>query len=68
MAKFVYVVKQIDLEPWESFYDGIHKVFSKEESAKAYVKENEGKVFGKEEGFSCGWTVSPYIIKLALEE
>ena len=69
MTKYVYVVNQIDMEPWEHYYDGIHKVFSTEESAKAYVKENDGKVFPEDrESWDHGWAVSKSITRMVLEE
>ena len=69
MTKYVYVVNQYDMEPWEHYHDGVHKIFSTEEGAQAYVKENKGKVFwdeGEERG--SGWAISPFITMVVLEE
>ena len=69
MTKHVYIVNQIDMEPWEHYHDGIHKVFSTEEAAKAYVKENNGKVFPEDrESWARGWAVSTSIDRMVLEE
>ena len=69
MTKYVYVVNKFDMEPWECYHDSIHKVFSTEEAATAYVKENHGKVFPDDrESWDFGWYISSSIIKIALEE
>tara|TARA_R110002020_G_scaffold345966_2_gene559870 strand:+ start:280 stop:489 length:210 start_codon:yes stop_codon:yes gene_type:complete len=69
MSEFVYVVNQFDCEPYESYHDGIHKVFSTEESAESYVEENKNKVFPEErEYWDLGYQVSCTIDKVALEE
>ena len=69
MTKYVYIVNRFDMEPYENYYDGIHKVFSTEEAAKTYVKDNEGKVFHEDgESWGCGWAISSFIRKVALEE
>ena len=69
MTKYVYVVNRFDMQPYEHYYDGIHKVFSTEEAAQAYVKENEGKVFWDEgEEWGSGWAISTLIDKVVLEE
>lgn len=52
--KKVYVVMQFDAQPYESYMDGVHKVFSSKESAEEYVKaygtgphwEDEDHYFG----------------------
>lgn len=33
----VFVVMQFDATPYESYYDGVHKVFSSREAAKTYI-------------------------------
>jgi len=33
----VFVVMQFDAAPYESYYDGVHKVFSSREAAKTYI-------------------------------
>ena len=52
----VFVVMQFDAEPYESFMDGIHKVFSSKESAEKYIQD-----FGKGphmvDGY-CGYYLS----------
>lgn len=69
MTKYVYVVSCLDMEPWKYYQDGIHKVFSTEEAATAYVKENGGKVLPKyRESWNKGWTICPFIRKVVLEE
>ncbi len=69
MTKYVYVVNKFDMEPWENYHDGVHKVFSKEEAATAYVKENDGKVFPEDrESWDHGWAISSFIRTLVLEE
>jgi len=69
MTKYVYVVNKFDMEPWEHYHDGIHKVFSTEEAAIAYVKENDGKVFPeKRDPWDSGWAISTFIRKMVLEE
>jgi len=69
MTKYVYVVNKFDLEPWENYHDDIHKVFSTEGAAQAYVKENDGKVFPEERRlWDSGWAVCTFIRKMVLEE
>lgn len=45
----VYVIWQVDAEPWENYYDGIHKVFSSKEAAEEYLKYNKDKTFDEDE-------------------
>jgi hypothetical protein len=67
MTKYVYVVNQHDCESWETYWDGINKIFSTEESAKAYVEENKNTVFPEDrESWDKGWSISPYIRKKEL--
>ena len=69
MTKYVYVVNRFDMQPYENYHDGVHKVFSTEESAKTYVKENDGKVFPEDrESWDYGWAISTFIRKVVLEE
>ena len=51
MSKHVYIVWQYDNEPYEDYYNGIHKCFDTMEAAEAYVKENKGKVFEEDREF-----------------
>jgi hypothetical protein len=67
MTKYVYVVNRLDMEPYEHYYDGVHKLFSTEEAAIAYVEENAEKVFPDDrESWDKGWSISPYIRKKEL--
>ena len=69
MTKYVYVVTQHDLEPYERYHDGIHKVFASEKSAEAYVEDNKNKVFPEErEHWDLGYQVSRTIDRVVLEE
>ena len=69
MTKYVYVVNRINKEPREHYHNGVHKVFSTEEAAKAYVKENNGKVVPEDrESWDRGWAVSTSIDRMVLEE
>ena len=69
MTKYVYAVNRFDMQPWEHYHDGIHKVFSTEEAAQAYVKENDGKVFPEDrESWDSGWAISTFISKVVFEE
>ena len=69
MTKYVYVVNRFDMEPWENYHDGVHKVFSTEEAATAYVKENDGKVFPEDrEPWDHGWAIRSFIRTMVLEE
>ncbi len=68
MTKYVYLVYQVDLEPWENYHDGIHKAFPTEGAAIAYVKDNEGKVFPEhKESCDKGWCISSWVRKVVLE-
>jgi hypothetical protein len=69
MTKYVYVVHQIDCEPWESFHDGVHKVFSTEESAQAYIEENKEKIFPENRDPSeDGWAICSDVQTIVLED
>ena len=69
MTKYVYIVNQVDMEPWDNYHDGVHKIFSTEESAKAYVEENKNKVFPEErERWDLGYRIPLTIDKVVLEE
>ena len=69
MTKYVYIVNQVDAEPYETFWDGIHKIFATEESAKTYVEENKNKVFPEErERWDLGYRICCTIDKVVLEE
>ena len=69
MTKYVYIVNRFDMQPFEHYYDGIHKAFSTKEAAKAYVKENDGKVFPEDrESWDSGWAISTSIDRMVLEE
>ena len=64
MSKHVYIVWQYDNEPYEYYYNGIHKCFDTMEAAEAYVKANKGKVFPEDrEPWDCGYSISETIKK-----
>jgi hypothetical protein len=68
MTKHVYVVNRLNVDPYERYYDSVHKLFSTEESAKAYVEENKNKVFPEErKPWDLGWQISCTIEKVVLE-
>lgn len=69
MTKYVYVVNQCDMGSWETYYDGLHKVFSTKEAAELYVKNNLEKVFPKDrESWDSGYKILRDVQKVVLEE
>lgn len=38
-TEVVYIVMQYDAEPWESYGDGIHAIFSTKKSAQKYLED-----------------------------
>ena len=69
MTKYVYIVNQVDVDPYERYWCGVHKIFSTKKSAKAYVQENKNKVFPEErERWDLGYRIPLTIDKVVLEE
>lgn len=44
MAKSVWVIMQIDAEPYESMLDGIHNIYSNPKDAWEYYNNNRGRL------------------------
>lgn len=57
----VFIVMQFDATPYESYYDGVHKVFSSREAAKTYIDSVGVGPHWIEEDFGLGYYLSDTI-------
>lgn len=65
----VYVVYQVDAEPWENYLDGVHKIFPSRESAEKYLIEmGDEPLEAYPENFEKGYFLSEYIVEWDVED
>ena len=64
MSSKVYIVTQFDSQSYESYNDGIHKVFKSKEGAEEYIKNNTGEtVLGPSDGYYVSNTVEEWEVE-----
>lgn len=57
----IYIINQYDIEPWETYYDGIHAIFSTKEKAERYLAEFGLGPHYEDEGLCLGYYLSDRI-------
>ena len=68
MTKYVYVLNEYDCDPYRPNWDRIHKIFSTEGSAKAYLEDNKDRLFTFSDDPDSIYRISLEIDKVVLEE
>ena len=59
----IYIINQYDIEPWETYYDGIHAIFSTKEKAERYLEEFGLGPHYEDEDLSLGYYLSDRIVE-----